>query len=152
MLAEVLIFVPSIARFREDYLSLRLEKAQIASLALLATDGLITEDLQAELLANAEVFNVVLRRNQVRQLVLSSPMPAEIETTYDLRGARAWDLMRDALAVLVDPANHAVRVIGNPVQDAGLLIEVTLETGPLRRAMLDYGLRIFLASALISAL
>ena len=38
MLAEVLIFVPSIARFREDYLLARLERAQIASLALLADD------------------------------------------------------------------------------------------------------------------
>mgnify|MGYP001810441305 FL=1 len=38
MLAEVLIFVPSIARYRADYLLLRLEKAQIASLALLAAD------------------------------------------------------------------------------------------------------------------
>ena len=37
MLAEVLIFVPSVARFREDYLLDRLERAQIASLALLAT-------------------------------------------------------------------------------------------------------------------
>jgi hypothetical protein len=36
MLAEVLIFVPSISRFREDYLLLRLERAQIASLATLA--------------------------------------------------------------------------------------------------------------------
>ena len=33
MLAEIMIFVPSVARFREDYLLLRLEKAQIASLA-----------------------------------------------------------------------------------------------------------------------
>ena len=38
MLAEMLIFVPSIARFREDYLLQRLERAQIASLALLADD------------------------------------------------------------------------------------------------------------------
>jgi hypothetical protein len=38
MLAEVLIYVPSVARFREDYLLLRLERAQIASLALLAND------------------------------------------------------------------------------------------------------------------
>ena len=35
MLAEVLIFVPSVARFREDFLLSRLERAQIASLALL---------------------------------------------------------------------------------------------------------------------
>ena len=36
MLAEILIFVPSVARFREDFLRSRLERAQIASLALLA--------------------------------------------------------------------------------------------------------------------
>ena len=32
MLAEVLIFVPSIARFRLDYLKARIERAQLASL------------------------------------------------------------------------------------------------------------------------
>ncbi|MEM8581202.1 MAG: sensor histidine kinase, partial [Pseudomonadota bacterium] len=56
MLAEVLIFVPSVARFREDYLLNRLERAQIASLALLATaDDMVAPELEAELLANAEV-------------------------------------------------------------------------------------------------
>ena len=38
MLAEVLIFVPSIARFREEFLLTRLERAQIASLVLLADE------------------------------------------------------------------------------------------------------------------
>ncbi len=41
MLAEVFIFVPSVARFRQDYLLARLERAQIASLALLANEGRI---------------------------------------------------------------------------------------------------------------
>ena len=36
LLAEVLIFVPSIARFRSDFLMARVERAQIASLVLLA--------------------------------------------------------------------------------------------------------------------
>ena len=150
MVAEVLIFVPSIARFRADYLVLRLEKAQIASLALLATDEEIGTALEGELLANAGVFNVVLRRDEVRQLVLSSPIPSPVAATYDLRLASPWVLIRDALAQLADGENRVIRVIGNPVQDAGLLIEVTLETGPLRRAMLDYGLRILILSALIS--
>ena len=57
MLAEVLIFVPSIARFREDYLLLRLERAQIASLALLANNGMVSDSLEKELLANAGVQN-----------------------------------------------------------------------------------------------
>jgi len=152
MLAEILIFVPSIARYRADYLLLRLEKAQIASLALLAAeDATVGVDLEKELLKNAEVFNVVLRRDEVRQLVLSSPIPAPIHDTFDLRLAGPWELIRDAMGVLADPENRVIRVIGNPVQDAGLLIEITMETGPLRASMVEYGLRILFLSALISA-
>lgn len=150
MLAEVLIFVPSIARFRVDYLQLRLEKAQIASLALLATDGMITPELETELLANAGVFNVVLRRDEIRQLVLSSEIPQPVAATYDLRMSGPYVLIRDAMAVLADPQERIIRVIGNPVQEAGLLIEITLKQSPLRREMLDYGLRILFLSALIS--
>ncbi|SEM55857.1 Signal transduction histidine kinase [Gemmobacter aquatilis] len=152
MLAEVLIFVPSIARFRVDYLQLRLEKAQIASLALLAGDGMVTPELEAELLANAGVFNVVLRRDEVRQLVLSSEIPEPISATYDLRMDGPFDLIREAMAVLVDPQERIIRVIGNPVQQAGLLIEITLRQGPMRLEMLEYGLRILVLSALISVI
>jgi len=150
MIAEVLIFVPSIARFRADYLLAHLEKAQIASLAVLASDQNLSPELERELLINAGVFNVVLRRDEVRQLVLSSPIPAAIQGTYDLRVSGPWELIRDAAGVLADPVNRVIRVIGNPVQRAGLLIEITLETGPLRAAMIEYGLRILVLSALIS--
>ena len=150
MLAEVLIFVPSIARFREDYLMLRLEKAQIASLALLAAEDRIMPELERELLANAEVFNVVLRRDEMRELVLNSDLPAPIAETFDLRLSGPVGLIRDALVVLWRDQNQVIRVIGNPVQEAGLLIEITMQTAPLRAAMLDYGFRILLLSALIS--
>lgn len=149
MLAEVLIFVPSVARFREDYLLLRLERAQIASLALLA-DDMIDADLERELLTNAGVFNVVLRRDEMRQLALSSPIPAPIHATFDLRDASGLTLIRDALRRIVDPENRIIRVIGDPVQSGGLLIEVTMETGPLRAAMIEYGIRILILSAVIS--
>ena len=86
-LVEIFVLIPSVADFRLDYLQTRLEKAQIASLSLLATDESenIAADLESELLANAGVYNVVLRRNDVRQLVLSSPLPGPITATYDLR-------------------------------------------------------------------
>ncbi len=150
MLAEVLIFVPSMARFRADFLQLRLEQAQIASLALLATDGPITPALEAELLRNAQVMNVVLRRDEMRQLVLSSPIPDEVVATHDLRLAGPWALIADAMAQLWDTDNRVVRVIGSPTQEAGLLIEVTMETRALRQAMVEYGLRILWLSAMIS--
>ena len=151
MLAEILIFVPSVSRFRLDYLNNRLERAQLASLALLADDMLETE-LEAELLANAGVYNVVLRRDEMRQLVLSSPIPKPIGDTFDLRMGSPMMLIRDAMMRLVTPDEQVIRVIGAPVRDAGLLIEVTMETGPLRAAMLDYGLRILFLSAVISVL
>ena len=40
-------------------------------------------------------------------------------------------LIRDACdACCSDGNNEVIRVIGNPVQDAGLLIEITMETSP----------------------
>jgi len=151
MLAEVMIFVPSVARFREDYLLLRLEKAQIASLALLAND-MIDDALETELLQNAGVYNVVLRRDDMRQLMLSSTLPAEISATYDLREAQPAELIGDALWRLWDTEERVIRVIGQPVRDAGLLIEVTMNTMPLRDAMVDYGLNILKLSAVISVI
>ncbi|MBE1294604.1 MAG: HAMP domain-containing histidine kinase [Shimia sp.] len=149
MLAEILIFVPSIARYREDYLLLRLERAQIASLALLA-DDMIDVELEQELLKNAGVYNVVLRRDEMRQLILSSPIPEPISATYDMRIATASVLIKDAMMQLFETRNRVVRVIGAPVQDAGLLIEVTMDTEELRMSMIDYGVRILALSAVIS--
>ena len=150
MLAEIFIFLPSIARFREDYLLARLERAQIASLALLASDGMISDELEAELLRNAEVLNVVLRRDAVRQLILSSDGMPAIAASFDLRDPSPLALMRDALARLAEPEPQVIRVIGEPVREAGLLIEITMPTEPLRMAMIDYGLRILALSAVIS--
>ena len=150
MLAEVLIFVPSVARFREDYLLARLERAQIASLALLASDGSIAGELAGELLENAGVFNVVLRRDEVRELILSSPLPGQIDATYDLRSATVFQLMRNALGEMRRSEPRIIRVIGDPVRQGGLLIEITLDTSNLQRELWEYGQRILLLSLLIS--
>jgi signal transduction histidine kinase len=149
LLAEVLILVPSVARYRESFLELRLERAQIASLAALS-DDMVDPELERELLENAGVFNVVLRRDEARQLALSSPIPEPIWATYDLRDSNGITLIRDAMTTLLDPKNRIIRVVGNPVRDGGILIEVTMETGPLRTAMIDYGVNILILSAVIS--
>jgi len=149
MLAEVLIFVPSIARFREDYLLERLERAQLASLAREA-DNFISAELEAELLRNADVFNVVLRRDEVRQLVLASPIPHPVESTYDMRDPSGPTLIRDAMATLFASEEEVIRVIGNPVRGGGSMIEITTDQMPLRTAMLEYGRNVLILSAVIS--
>lgn len=150
LLAEMLIFVPSVARFREDYLLTRLERAQIASLALLASDGTISDNLAEELLVNAGVYNVVLRRDALRELVLSSPVPGPISATYDLRNPSPFALMRDGMQALFDREARVIRVFGDPVRQAGLLIEVTMNTQPMRAELVEYALRILLLSLALS--
>lgn len=149
MLAEIFIFVPSIARFRQDYLLERLERAQIASLAVEA-DAMLSPELEAELLRNADVYNVVLRRDEVRQLALSSPIPLPVERTYDMRDPSSWVLIRDAMATLIATQEEVIRVLGNPVRGGGLLIEITTPQMPLREAMLIYGRNVLILSAVIS--
>jgi signal transduction histidine kinase len=67
-----------------------------------------------------------------------------------MRDPPAWRLIGDTMMRLFDTEERVIRVIGNPVQDGGLLIEVTLPTEPLRAALIDYGIRILILSAVIS--
>ncbi|MEP3346753.1 MAG: HAMP domain-containing sensor histidine kinase [Litoreibacter sp.] len=151
MLAEVLIFVPSVARFRQDYLLARLEKSQIASLSVLAADEQrISSGLAQELLDLADVYNVVLRRDVASQLVLSSPVPGPVTTMVDLRDPSAWYLIMGAMKQIFDEPEGVIRVLGEPSEATGTLIEVAMPQAPLRAAMIDYGLRILALSAIIS--
>ena len=152
MLAELFILLPALSSFRRDYLESRLERAQIASLALLATDESLASDLESELLQNAGVFNVVLRRDDIRQLVLSSPIPGPVAATYDLREGGIAQSIDDALVTLLDREDRVIRVIGAPVNQAGQLIEITMATAPLRSAMIEFGLRLLVMSAAFSIL
>jgi len=154
MLAEVLIFVPSEARFRQDYLRNRLERSQIAALAVVAAmNDPITPKVEQRLLDSAGVYNIVLRSKRMHELVLSSPVPTEVSATYNLGDMSPWTLMRDALMRLAETGNKPIRVIGPSArQGGGQAIEVTMPSAPLRAAMRDYGLRILMLSALISVI
>jgi signal transduction histidine kinase len=153
MLAEVFIFVPSVARFRLDYLTERLERAQLASLALLATpNDMVDPELEAELLSNAEVFNIALKRDEIRELVLTSQLPGPVAESYDLRDAMIYDLIVDALVCMAAGENRIIRVVGYPSKQAGMVIEVTLDEAMLKTAMREFGIRVFLLSLFISAM
>ena len=147
MLAEVMIFVPSVARFREDYLRERLERSQIASLTLLASpDDMVATELRQELLANADVYNIVLRRDEMRELVLESPMPHAVDMVVDLRKNTPLSLILGAYDTLMNGSDRVILVLGEPVKGGGVLIEATMAEKPLKQAMIAYGKRILFLS------
>jgi signal transduction histidine kinase len=151
MLTEVAIFVPSVARYRADYLMERVRRAEIAALTVLAApDRMVSPALEAQLLRRAEVLNIVVARQGVRELVLTSPELEPVLRTYDLRDPGFGGLMTDALKRLVTPQEGVIRVIADAPAGMGEELEVTLEAQPLRRAMIHYGLRVLQLSLLIS--
>jgi signal transduction histidine kinase len=151
MLAEVLVFVPSVSNFRRQWLMERLSAAQIASLAAeAAPSGQLPPMLRDELLERAQVKAIAVKRAASRSLIIEMDMPDEIDASYDLRDASWMKLIADALMVYVMPDDRVIRVIGDPGFHQGESIEVVMGEAPLKAAMIRYGLDILGLSILIS--
>ncbi|SES66303.1 sensor histidine kinase [Oceanicella actignis] len=156
MVVEVLIFVPSVARFRRDYLNERIVRAHIAAEALLAAPegAAAPPERRARVLELAGVEGIVYRGPDMRELILAGDMPPPIDATYDLRDAGPVELIADALGCALARPGRVIRVIGRPEGDMapgeGAAVEAVLEEGPLRAAMLDYGARVMGLSLIIS--
>ncbi len=151
MVAEVLVFVPSVSNFRRQWLMSRLEDAQIAALAAeAAPGGQLPKALRDKLLQSVKVKAVAVKGTDSRRLILEQDMPAEIDASYDLRNAAWLDLITDALMVFGESGKRVIRVVGQPGFESGEFIEVVMEEAPLRTAMLRYGLDILGLSILIS--
>lgn len=158
MLAEVLIYVPSIARFRLAYLEERLDAAWIATLALSVAPGhVVSENLERKLLVGARARAVVLRRKDTRELFLSEPMPLKVDAAFDLRSATPYSLIIDAFDALRPRATASgpdggriIQVVGPPRNDTDLYLEIILNEAPLVSAMYDFSVRILTLSIVIS--
>ena len=165
MLAEVLIFLPSVANFRANWLMDRLTAARLAALAAEASPtGDVPQLLRDELLRTAQVKAVSIKRDGERRLILASNMPDAIDATYDLTTQRTpsgWRLgMRltmfwDAVALYFSDGSRTIRVMGNPggpnaAGGVDELVDIVLPEAPLRSAMIRFGLNILLLSIVIS--
>ena len=151
MVAEVLVFVPSVSNFRRQWLMERLQAAQIASLAAeAAPSGQLPAALRDELLDSAKVKAISVKKEDKRVLIVEMDMPENVDAAYDLRNATWMNLIADALMVYVAPDDRVIRVVGEPELNAGETIDVVMEEGPLKAAMLNYGLDILGLSILIS--
>jgi len=151
MIAEVLIFLPSVANFRVNWLMERLAAAQIASLAAeAAPGGELPSMLKDELLKSAMVRAVALKRGDERRLILQTQMPSAIDGHYDLRKSSPISLIMDALAVYGRDKDRIIRVIGQPGFGAGEFIEIVISEAPLKSAMVKFGLNILVLSIIIS--
>jgi signal transduction histidine kinase len=153
MLSEVLIYAPSIARFRNDWLSERLATAYLAILALEATpDYMIDPQLEIELLENAGARLIALKTPDGKNLIMRGSTPANIiiSKQVDLSDQMPTTLIKDAFATLWSGGGRLLRVRGQTPQAGDAWIDVVLDDTPLREAMISYSWRILGLSIVIS--
>ncbi|MEM6498148.1 MAG: HAMP domain-containing sensor histidine kinase, partial [Pseudomonadota bacterium] len=161
MLAEILIFLPSVANFRNNWLQDQVTAARLASLAAdVDPEGGIPPPLQRELLDTAMVKSVAVSRGGVRRLILPPVEPVAISQSYDLRPKSEITLDRqfltrlamigEALTVFFGPPTRTIQIIGPLKSGPNDFIEVAVSEQPLYEAMLRYGINILVLSIIIS--
>ena len=151
MLCEVLIFAPSIGRYRLVFLEERLASAHLAGLAIDATpDRMVTAQLTSTLLHHVGAHAVGLYQDGKLTHNLQVPDLPAVDREIDLREESFTDLIVDAFATLAQRRNRILRVIGPSPKDATVLAVVVLDEQPLRDDMLDYAWRILGLSIVIA--
>lgn len=162
LMAETLIFLPSMANYRVSWLNERLTAAQLAALSSEAfPGGEIPSALRADLLRTAQVKAIAYKRGGERRLVLPVEPGIGINHHVDLRpdsvsmGGGVFgkiQQIKDAIAVFLAPEGRLIRVVGRINDDPNDLIEIVIPEAPLKQAMLQYGANIFWLSVIISAM
>ena len=151
MVGEVLIFVPSVARFRMTYFDDRIAAGELAALALEASPtGRLDRNLVNKLLARVGAHEVVVHRPGGPVLMLDRPMPPKPDVTIDLTHPSMFGAIRGSLMALSRTGNRILRVLGPSPAGNGETVEVLLDEAPLRHAMWEFGVRILELSIVLS--
>jgi signal transduction histidine kinase len=150
MLAEVLIFMPSIANFRLRWLEERLNTAAAVGLVLIRSDpdGL-SRALQDEVLTAIGAKAVAIREEGVSQLLIVTEVPPQVDGHVDLAGTGTLAAMRDAMDTAFAGGDRVLRVFG-PVGEGDTEFELVIADRQLRSAMLIYARNVAILSLIIS--
>ena len=150
MMAEVLIYVPSVANFRLNWLNDRLSAAYTATLVFEAAgDREVPESVAKEILASIGARAVALKMGQQRRLLVASDMPPAINDDVDMRDMTWHRAIIEAFQTLFSAKTDVMRVVGPAPM--GEFVEIVADEAPLRAAMVNFSIHILILSLIISA-
>src|SRR5919198_1173207 len=152
MIAEVLIYVPSIANFRLNWLHDRLSAAYTATLVFeTAPSGMVPEQVARQILDSIGAHAVALKMGHQRRLLAASDMPSTINEHIDTRDMSWHRAIIEAFETLRCGDRDIIRVVG-PAPMGGEFVEIVVDEAPLRKAMVEFSIRILILSLIISAI
>ncbi|MCU0819138.1 MAG: HAMP domain-containing histidine kinase [Beijerinckiaceae bacterium] len=149
LIAEVLIYVPSIANYRNTWLNDRLAQGRAAALVLeRAPPDSLPRDLIDDLLKGMDATMIALRIEQSRRLLAVADMPPPVQLEIDLRQRHPVDEIMSAFDILLFGSMRTMRVVG-PAPGGGDFVELIINERRLRMAMLAYSWSILQVSLVI---
>jgi signal transduction histidine kinase len=153
MMAEVFIYVPSVANFRLNWLNDRLSAAYTAALVFetVPPDAVVPEKVAREILKSIGARAVALKLGQQRRLLAAGDMPAAIDLDIDVRRMTWHRAIIEAFATLFSSGHEVMRVVGAAPM-GGEFVEIVMNAAPLRKAMLEFSGRILILSLIISGI
>ena len=154
MVAEVLIYVPSIANFRLNWLNDRLAAAHTAALVLdAAPSGMVPESLAKQILSSIGARTLAVKMGKERRMLAAYDVPSHIDQNVDMRNVPWWHAIMDAFDTLVrSKPQDVIRLVGPPPMAHGDFLEIVLDEAPLRKAMVTFSVNILLLSLAISGI
>ena len=159
LLAEITIFVPSVANFRLNWIARHFETGEAVALVLerMEDESVTSSTMRSGILVLTGTDLIGVRRDGVsRVLAQRDDRPIRIDAeamVVPAGGFNALASITDAFETLFVGGDRNVRVHG-PLQNAGTdragTLELVTHEGPLRRAMLAYARNVAIISLLVS--
>lgn len=150
LIAEIGIFIPSVASFRRSWLLNRLASAYTAALVIeAAPDGLSSDVLKQNLLDSVGARMIVLKTSTTRRLLAVDDTPPDIDEMEDLRAEAFWPAITAAFRTLLATPGRILDIRAAAPMGAEF-IEIAMDEEPLRKALIRYAINIALLSLAIS--
>jgi len=150
MIAEVLIFVPSIANFCVTWLQNKLDTGEVASIVFLdSKEVMLSGEAQKQLLDATQSMAVAVREGEMSTLMASNDMEAELTAHINLDDFGPFDAIGTALTFLISDQKQYYRVFAT-MKSRNAVIELVQEDRHLVSALLIYSKNVLLISFAIS--
>lgn len=150
MVAEVLIFLPSIANFRLQWLEEKLDTAAAVSSALLGQgDAHLSREARNDVLMAIGARAIAVRDAGVSRLMVVSDMPPHVDEQIHVGYVGPGSAIIGAIDTVLFGGDRMLRVYGM-VGKSRKEFELIIPDAGLRQAMLVYARNIALLSLLIS--
>tara|TARA_R110002096_G_scaffold415163_1_gene616643 strand:- start:28486 stop:29886 length:1401 start_codon:yes stop_codon:yes gene_type:complete len=153
--AEIVIYVPSVANFRENWIEQKLAEANIAILVIeAAPDYMVSRLLADELLASTENYAIVRKLDDENSQMLMPVDPFEISARFDMRELSWLKSVSDAFSTLVNlqRSGYLIEATGDATGDGYTEISIVFDEALLCHDMLIYSRNIVLLTIVISLL